>query len=102
MLSKMILSKVFTEDASSAGDIAVQPGVIGQDTHKGMPVFTVDSSEEFHSFAKGIKTFHRWLKHTKSEEIRQWANSNPGKDFVVKHSEYFITVKRPKGKKNEN
>lgn len=86
------------EDTSTT-DVAIQPDVIGSgETYKDMPVFCIEKPDEFHSFCKGRKTFQRWRAHTKSEEIRTWARSNPGKSFAIKHNDSYMVVNRSKGK----
>jgi hypothetical protein len=87
---------------TSTPDMAQGPGMRLQPemSFRDLPCFTVKSGGEFHSFAKGIKNFHLWRQHTKSEQIRQWANQNPGKSFYVKHpeSEAFTFINRGKRK----
>lgn len=73
-----------------------RPVVAKQKNFKGMPVFEVDSSDEYHSFSRGVKTFKRWKQHTKSESIRQWANENKGKSFYISHNENYTYIDRSK------
>lgn len=92
------------KEDSVAADAAQVSEPIGK-TCRGLPCFDVDSSDELHSFHKGIKKFHLWKKHTKSEEIRKWAKNNPGKSFVVHHNGNYIKIHRGKDKgilKNES
>ena len=58
--------------------------------------FEMDDSDEYNSFCQGKKKHHRWGKHTKSAEIRQWANENQGKEFYVTHNNSYTLVKRKK------
>ena len=81
--------------AVSSGDVAIQPSVIGKQ-HRGLPCFDIDCQSEFNSFFRGIKSFRRWKAHTKSEEIRGWANTNPNKDFYIHNNGTFIKVQRKK------
>lgn len=93
-------------EGSVAADIAVSDGnVVGKQTrvkphfdHNGKAGFEIDSEGEFHSFAQGIKRFRLWRKHTASEDIRKWANQNPGKDFVIRHGDKYYGVSRGKKK----
>lgn len=73
-----------------------------QKTFRGDPVFDLDSSDEFHSFAKGTKNFRQWRKHTRSEDIRQFANKNYAKDFYVTHQGAYIKVHRGRPMKVES
>ena len=59
-----------------------------------LPCFGIECSDEYNSFAKGVKSFHRWSQHTKSEKIRQWANQNKGKSFYVTNNGSYTKVKR--------
>lgn len=63
---------------------------------QGHPCFHVDTVDEYNSFCRGIKKFHLWRQHTKSEEIRQWANANPGRDFYVSFGGAYTKVNRRK------
>jgi len=85
---------------SSTSDIAAGPGqrIMPEMSFRDLPAFTVKSPGEFHSFAKGIKSFHLWRQHTKAEQIRQWANQNPKSPFYVKHpeSEAYMLINRGK------
>ena len=56
--------------------------------------FEMDNSDEYNSFCQGEKKHHRWGKHTKSSEIRQWANENRGKEFYVTHNNSYTLIKR--------
>lgn len=63
---------------------------------KGVPCFNIEKSDEYHSFCKGIKTFKQWGQHTKSQDIRGWANQNKGKSFYVSHNENYTYIDRSK------
>lgn len=78
-------------DENDTGDMAPSFG-----SFRNKPCFEIDSSDEYNSFCKGVKTFHRWNKHTKSESIRQWANENKGKEFYVTHNNSYTLIKRKK------
>lgn len=85
------------EDATVAGDMPSQPSIIKPDMEvRGTPCFNVDDSGEFHSFAKGVKRFHLWKQHTKSETIRQWAKQNPKSDFYLHHQGHHTLIRRKK------
>jgi hypothetical protein len=60
----------------------------------GKPCFNIDCPDEYNSFARGIKSFHRWSQHTKSENIRHWANQNKGKSFYITHNGSYTKVQR--------
>jgi len=81
--------------ATSAGDVAIQPSVIGTQ-HRGIPCFDIQCKSEFNGFNRGIKTYRQWRRHVKSEEIRQWANKNPYKDFYIHNDGTYIKVSRGK------
>jgi hypothetical protein len=83
-------------EESGAADMAQASSVIGEPQCRGHKCFSLDDAHEFHSFQKGKKTFHRWAKHTKSEEIRQWAKSNPGRNFYVNHEGNYMLINRSK------
>ena len=83
------------EVATSSGDVAIQPTVIGKQ-HRGLQCFDIECTSEFGSFFRGVKTFSRWRRHTKSEEIRQWARTNPYKDFYIHNNGKYIKVQRKK------
>ena len=88
---------------SDTGDMAIGDGAplnspqkrIKPDTEfNGKPCFNLDCPDEYNSFSKGIKSFHRWNKHTKSENIRQWSKQNKGKSFYVSHNGSYTKVRR--------
>lgn len=89
-------------DAVGTGDIAQGEGTALTSTKRvkpdtefnGKPCFNIDCQDEYNSFSKGVKTFHRWNKHTKSENIRQWSKQNRGKSFYVSHNGSYTKVKR--------
>ena len=64
--------------------------------HNGCPCFDIENELEFHSFSSGMKKFHLWRQHTKSEEIRQYSKENPNKDFYIHHGGNYMLVKRSK------
>jgi len=82
-------------EETDSGDVAIQPSVIGTQ-HRGLPCFNIDCEAEFQSFNKGVKSFRRWKKHTKSEEIRVWARENPNKDFFIHNNGKYSKVSRKK------
>lgn len=95
-----VIDTIIMED-TGVGDVAMQPARVmtkPDSECRGMPCFDIDDSHEFHSFSKGIKTFHRWKQHTKSENIRQWARQNGGKDFYVHNGGNYMLVKRSKAR----
>lgn len=79
---------------TTTADMAQFTPRLGGVSKRGLPVFDIDTADEFHSFAKGQKKFREWKKHTKSQEIRQWANKNYGKSFMVHHNGNYMTVNR--------
>jgi hypothetical protein len=81
---------------TTTGDMAQFTPPIGGVATRGLKTFDIDTADEFHSFAKGQKKFREWKKHTKSQEIRQWANKNYGKSFMVHHNGNYIKVNRSK------
>lgn len=85
------------EDQVGTGDMA--PGsskIIPGKKFRGKACFDLEEEGEYNSFCRGIKSFHRWNRHTKSESIRQWSNENKGKDFYVTHNGSYTLVKRSK------
>jgi hypothetical protein len=72
------------------------PGVEPNEWIQGNPCFNVDTQAEYNSFCKGVKRFHLWRQHTKSEDIRQWANANPGRDFYISHAGSYTKINRSK------
>jgi len=62
----------------------------------GHPCFNIDCPHEYTSFNKGVKGFLRWSQHTKSEKVRQWANTNPNKNFYVTHNDNYTMINRKK------
>jgi len=83
------------EDQVGTGDMAPAFKMIKPDSEfNGHACFKIDCPDEYNSFAQGIKSFHRWSQHTKSENIRQWANQNKGKSFYVTHNDSYTKVKR--------
>lgn len=85
-------------DENDTGDMAAGFGNIMQPQSRfnNLPAFKIEKAAEYHSFSKGIKSFHRWSQHTTSEGIRQWAKANKGKDFYVTHNESYTLIKRSK------
>ncbi len=79
--------------ATTSGDVAIQPSVIGTQ-HRGLPCFNINCKSEFNSFNKGIKSYRRWKKHTQSKEIRDWASKNPYKSFYIHNDGTYIKVDR--------
>lgn len=63
---------------------------------KGFPVFDISDEGEFMSFQKGIKRFHLWKQHTTSETVRQFARTNPNKDFYIHNAGRFLKINRSK------
>lgn len=89
------IKEIFEEVSTT--DVAMQGEIIGADSHhRSIECFDIEDQSEFHSFCKGIKSFHRWRKHTKSEKIRKWANQNRGKDFYIHHNGAFMKIRRSK------
>jgi hypothetical protein len=72
------------------------PGVKPDEWILGSPCFHVDSQSEYNTFCKGVKRFHLWKQHTKSEDIRQWANANPGRDFYISNGGSYTKINRRK------
>lgn len=96
---KKALEKVTIKEevaaSTTTADVPMQPGIIKPDGFvRGTPTFDIDDSGEFHSFAKGIKRFHLWKQHTKSETVRNWARQNPGKEFYVRHQGHHTLIRR--------
>ncbi len=82
-------------DQVSTADMVPHFDIIKPDTEfNKKPCFKIDCNDEYNSFAQGVKSFHRWSQHTKSENIRQWANQNKGKSFYVTHNGSYTKVKR--------
>lgn len=81
---------------NTTGDMAGGFAKIQPEQFRGYPCFKLDSQDEYNSFCKGVKSFRRWARHTKSEEVRQWANKNPYKDFYITHNGSYTFIKRSK------
>ena len=85
------------EEGESTADIAQGPGSRGPVQHRGLPVFKIDSHNEFQNFNRGTKLkFKQWRKLVSSPEVHEWASNNKGKDFYINHQDIFIKVKRSK------
>jgi hypothetical protein len=91
------------EDQVGTGDMAPAFNKIApKKKFRGKPCFDLEEEGEYNSFCTGVKTFHRWKKHTKSEEIRRWARENKGKDFYITHNGSYTLVSRGKKAKRMN
>lgn len=79
--------------ATTSGDVAIQPGVIGQQ-HRGLQCFKIDCESTFNGMSKGTKTkFKHWKKITQSPEIANWVKKNKD-NFYIEKDNRFILIKR--------
>jgi len=79
--------------ATSTGDVAIQPSVIGTQ-HRGIPCFNIDCENTFIGMSRGLKTkFKHWRKMTQSAEISNWVKRNKGSFYLHKDDRYIL-IKR--------
>lgn len=93
------LTEQVLRETTVSGDVALADTVFGPDSYVGeVPCFNIDDNSEYVSFCKGKKIHHRWNKHTRNENIRQWAKKNPNKIFFVTNNGHYTKIVRNRSK----
>lgn len=66
------------------------------DVLKNLPVFNVNSQDEFDSFGSGEKIYFRWMQHTTNENIRKFGRNFPKMPFFIHYNGLYKLIQRKK------
>lgn len=82
---------------NSVADIATAPKRMEIELFRGLPVFDLESHDEWNSFNSGCKVkFAHWNKLLNSETVKEWARNNQYKSFYLRHHNSLIKINREK------